>query len=72
MFTTRVARQDGLAAIAELHDNGTVPSRRVTADTEPASAASRRAWSGAHLPRAVLHDGAGLDFLIPGRRLQAD
>jgi len=48
-FKLRVARQEDLPAIVEIY-NSTVPSRMVTADTEPVSVASRQAWFEAHQP----------------------
>ena len=40
---TRDARESDLAQIVEIY-NSTIPSRMVTADTEPISMESRRAW----------------------------
>ncbi|KAI3594523.1 Acetyltransferase, GNAT family [Cupriavidus sp. U2] len=48
-FSVRLATRDDLAGIVEIY-NSTVPSRMVTADTEPVSVASREAWFAAHLP----------------------
>ena len=45
----RIARQEDLAKIVEIY-NSTVPSRIVTADTEPVSVESRQAWFDAHKP----------------------
>ena len=45
----RDATLDDLPAIVAIY-NSTVPSRRVTADLEPVSIASRRAWFDAHGP----------------------
>ena len=46
-FTVRVAERADLAGIVEIY-NSTVPSRMVTADTEPVTVASREAWFEAH------------------------
>lgn len=43
----RRAQQADLAAIVAIY-NATVPSRMVTADTEPVSVASRQAWFDSH------------------------
>ncbi|PLP97589.1 GNAT family N-acetyltransferase [Cupriavidus pauculus] len=48
-FKVRLATRDDLAGIVEIY-NSTVPSRMVTADTEPVSVASREAWFAAHQP----------------------
>lgn len=48
-FTLRLATRDDLAGIVEIY-NSTVPSRMVTADTEPVTVASREAWFDAHEP----------------------
>ncbi|WP_066737999.1 GNAT family N-acetyltransferase [Cupriavidus sp. D384] len=48
-FAVRLATRDDLAGIVDIY-NSTVPSRMVTADTEPVSVASREAWFAAHLP----------------------
>ena len=43
----RVATRDDLPAIIAIY-NATIPSRQVTADTEPVSVASRAAWFNDH------------------------
>ncbi|SDO92007.1 phosphinothricin acetyltransferase [Ralstonia sp. 25mfcol4.1] len=48
-FSVRLATRGDLAGIVDIY-NSTVPSRMVTADTEPVSVASREAWFAAHLP----------------------
>jgi len=48
-FTHRLATRDDLARIVEIY-NATIPSRRVTADTEPVSVESRVAWFEDHNP----------------------
>jgi len=48
-FTLRLAAPADLPGIVEIY-NSTVPSRMVTADTEPVSVASRQAWFDAHQP----------------------
>jgi phosphinothricin acetyltransferase len=48
-FTVRLATRDDLPGIVEIY-NSTVPSRMVTADTEPVTVASREAWFEAHDP----------------------
>ena len=48
-FTLRLATPADLPGIVEIY-NSTVPSRMVTADTEPVSVASRQAWYDAHQP----------------------
>ncbi|WP_326940980.1 GNAT family N-acetyltransferase [Actimicrobium sp. GrIS 1.19] len=45
----RLARADDLPAIVAIY-NSTVASREVTADTEPVSVESRRAWFAEHNP----------------------
>jgi L-amino acid N-acyltransferase YncA len=45
----RIAKRDDLAAIVEIY-NSTIPSRLVTADTEPVSVESRVSWFEAHVP----------------------
>lgn len=47
--TYRPARIEDLPAIVAIY-NSTVASRMVTADTEPVSVASRRAWFSEHTP----------------------
>jgi L-amino acid N-acyltransferase YncA len=46
-FSHRLARADDLSAIVAIY-NSTVASREVTADTEPVSVESRRAWFAQH------------------------
>lgn len=48
-FTHRLAARDDLARIVEIY-NATIPSRRVTADTEPVSVGSRVHWFEEHSP----------------------
>lgn len=48
-YTHRLARFDDLSAIVSIY-NSTVPSRQVTADTEPVSVESRHAWFAEHMP----------------------
>ena len=45
----RDARREDLDAIVAIY-NATIPSRMVTADTEPVSVASREPWFAAHRP----------------------
>ncbi len=49
-FAHRLAARADLDRIVEIY-NATIPSRRVTADTEPVSVASRVAWFEDHNPR---------------------
>ncbi|MFC0397062.1 GNAT family N-acetyltransferase [Paraburkholderia rhizosphaerae] len=63
----RDATLDDLPAIVAIY-NATVPSRQVTADLEPVSVESRRAWFDAHAPQrrplwVVEADGAVLAWL---------
>ncbi len=46
----RLAQGPDLAAIVAIY-NQSIPSRAATADTEPVSLASRRAWFGRHHPQ---------------------
>jgi len=48
-FTHRLAARDDLAQIVEIY-NATIPSRLVTADTEPVSVESRVKWFEDHRP----------------------
>lgn len=48
-FSVRLATRDDLPGIVDIY-NSTVPSRMVTADTEPVTVASREAWFDAHQP----------------------
>lgn len=48
-FTHRLAARDDLDRIVEIY-NATIPSRRVTADTEPVSVESRVDWFEHHNP----------------------
>lgn len=48
-FTHRLAAREDLERIVEIY-NATIPSRRVTADTEPVSVESRVAWFEHHNP----------------------
>lgn len=48
-YSHRIARFDDLPAIVAIY-NSTVPSREVTADTEPVSVESRHAWFAEHTP----------------------
>lgn len=48
-FKHRLAKQDDLPAIVKIY-NATIPSRLVTADTEPVSVQSRISWFEAHTP----------------------
>ena len=48
-FTHRLATRGDLVQIVEIY-NATIPSRRVTADTEPVSVQSRRRWFEDHDP----------------------
>lgn len=45
----RIATPDDLPGIVRIY-NSTIPSRKVTADTEPVSVESRQAWFAAHQP----------------------
>ena len=49
-FVHRVARPQDLPVIVEIY-NSTVASRKVTADTEPVSVASRQQWFDDHDPQ---------------------
>jgi len=49
MARHRIAQRDDLAQIVEIY-NGTIPTRMVTADTEPVSVESRIAWFEEHAP----------------------
>lgn len=49
-FSHRLAHLDDLPAIVEIY-NSTIPSREVTADTEPVSIDSRRSWFAEHKPQ---------------------
>ena len=61
MKNLRDALPSDLPAIVAIY-NETIPSRRVTADTEPVSVESRRAWLSEHSPTRrplwVVDDGA--------------
>ncbi|KIF82534.1 GNAT family N-acetyltransferase [Noviherbaspirillum autotrophicum] len=48
-FSHRTARFDDLPAIVAIY-NSTVPSRQVTADTEPVTVESRHKWFADHTP----------------------
>lgn len=48
-YTHRLARFDDLPAIVSIY-NSTVPSREVTADTEPITVESRHGWFAEHAP----------------------
>ncbi len=48
-YTLRLATSDDLPGIVAIY-NSTIPSRMVTADTEPVTVASRQAWFDAHVP----------------------
>lgn len=48
-FSYRLARFEDLPAIVAIY-NSTVPSREVTADTEPVTVESRHAWFAEHTP----------------------
>ncbi|HJV85022.1 MAG TPA: GNAT family N-acetyltransferase [Noviherbaspirillum sp.] len=48
-YSHRLARQEDLPAIVAIY-NSTVPSRQVTADTEPVTVESRQAWFAEHQP----------------------
>jgi phosphinothricin acetyltransferase len=48
-FSHRLARRSDLPAIVDIY-NATVPTRMVTADTEPVSLASREDWFDQHVP----------------------
>lgn len=49
MIAYRLASRSDLERIVEIY-NATIPSRRVTADTEPVSVASRVRWFEEHTP----------------------
>jgi phosphinothricin acetyltransferase len=49
VFTHRLATRGDLAQIVEIY-NATIPSRQVTADTEPVSLESRVGWFDDHTP----------------------
>ena len=48
-YTHRVAKRDDLSSIVDIY-NATIPSRMVTADTEPVSVESRIPWFEEHHP----------------------
>lgn len=48
-YSHRLARFEDLPAIVSIY-NSTVPSRQVTADTEPVTVESRHAWFAEHTP----------------------
>lgn len=48
-FSHRIARFDDLPAIVAIY-NSTIPSRQVTADTEPVTVESRHTWFAEHTP----------------------
>ncbi|GAB3551292.1 GNAT family N-acetyltransferase [Noviherbaspirillum agri] len=48
-YLHRLARLEDLPAIVAIY-NSTIPSRQVTADTEPITVASRQAWFAEHTP----------------------
>lgn len=48
-FTRRLATRDDLAQIVDIY-NATIPSRQVTADTEPVTVESRIKWFEDHPP----------------------
>lgn len=48
-FKHRLAKREDLSAIVEIY-SATIPSRLVTADTEPVSVESRISWFEAHTP----------------------
>jgi len=48
-FKHRLAKRDDLPVIVEIY-NSTIPSRVVTADTEPVSVESRIPWFDTHVP----------------------
>jgi phosphinothricin acetyltransferase len=66
-FQHRIARQDDLAEIVAIY-NSTVPSREVTADTEPVSVASRQQWFDDHAPERrplwVIHPEGRPDLML--------
>jgi L-amino acid N-acyltransferase YncA len=67
LYSHRLARFDDLPAIVAIY-NSTVPSREVTADTEPITVESRHAWFAEHTPEkrplwVVEHDGRILGWL---------
>jgi L-amino acid N-acyltransferase YncA len=59
-FVHRTATLDDLPRIVDIY-NSTIASREVTADTEPVSVQSRRAWFDDHTPQRrplwVIHSG---------------
>lgn len=48
-FSRRLAKLEDLPAIVDIY-NATIPSRMVTADTEPVSVQGRESWFEAHAP----------------------
>jgi L-amino acid N-acyltransferase YncA len=62
-FSHRLATIDDLPAIVAIY-NSTIPSRQVTADTEPVSVESRMAWFAEHRPDRrplwVVEDGQAI------------
>ena len=66
-YSHRPARFDDLPAIVGIY-NSTVPSRQVTADTEPVTVESRHAWFCEHTPQrrplwVVEQDGRVIGWL---------
>ncbi|RZI42789.1 N-acetyltransferase family protein [Herbaspirillum sp. HC18] len=66
-YSHRLARFEDLPAIVAIY-NSTVPSRQVTADTEPVSVESRHAWFAEHTPEkrplwVVEENGAVIGWL---------
>lgn len=66
-YSHRLARFDDLRAIVDIY-NSTVPSRQVTADTEPVTVESRHAWFREHIPGrrplwVVEQDGSVIGWL---------
>lgn len=66
-YQYRIARPNDLPAIVAIY-NSTVPSRQVTADTEPVSVESRQAWFDEHTPQrrplwVVEEDGQVIGWL---------
>jgi L-amino acid N-acyltransferase YncA len=66
-YQHRLARSEDLPAIVAIY-NSTVPSRQVTADTEPVTVESRQAWFAEHTPEkrplwVVEEDGQVIGWL---------
>ncbi|MFJ4292046.1 hypothetical protein ACIP1U_20025 [Cupriavidus sp. NPDC089707] len=79
-FSLHIAEPGDLSGVVAIY-NSTVPSRMVTADTDPVTVASRQAlglfatmgfsrWGD--LPRVAVLDGVERDLIIVGRRVDGE